>query len=164
MDKKTLVMLEFPEVIKKLASYASFSASEQLAITLLPQTDLKIIRARQALTTEARSLLSVNDSFQLGGCRDLRPALDIARKQGTLEARIFVDIAYTLTIARNINRSLTHHEAQYPQLAGIAESLIPPAGLIERINYTVNDRGDVLDGASDKLASVRREIQVWKIS
>ncbi len=160
MDKKTLVMLEFPEVIKKLASYASFSASEQLAITLLPQTDLKIIRARQALTTEARSLLSVNDSFQLGGCRDLRPALDIARKQGTLEARIFVDIAYTLTIARNINRSLTHHEAQYPQLAGIAESLIPPAGLIERINYTVNDRGDVLDGASDKLASVRREIQV----
>lgn len=158
MDKKTLKMLEFPEVVRRLSAYASFSASEHLAQDLHPETDPKIIRYKLSLTSEARHLLSVNDSFRLGGCSDIRVYLDIARKQGTLDAKSFVEISSTLSIAREIYRSLSHHEAEYPNLAKIAESLIPPAGLIERINFTVSDRGEVLDSASERLGTVRREI------
>ena len=160
MDKKSLKMLEYPEVIRRLAQYASFNVSEQMAQNLHPETDSSIIRYKLSLTTEARKLLSVNDTFRLGGCSDLRPYLEVARKQGTLEAKAFVEIAYTLSIARDLYRSLSHHEAEYPNLAAIAENLIPPAGLIERINFTVNDRGEVLDSASEKLTSIRREIRL----
>lgn len=160
MDKKSLSMLEFPEVIRRLRRYASFSASEILADALKPETDAALIRKKLSLTTEARALLSVNDTLRLGGCSDLRPCLEVARKSGTLEAKSFVEISCTLSIARDTWRMLTHHAEKYPGLAEIAERMIPPAGLIERINGTINDRGEVLDSASEKLAKIRRETQV----
>jgi len=79
MDKKSLKMLEYPEVIRRLAQYASFNVSEQMAQNLHPETDSSIIRYKLSLTTEARKLLSVNDTFRLGGCSDLRPYLEVAR-------------------------------------------------------------------------------------
>ncbi len=160
MDQKSIKMLEYGEVLKKLGAYSSFSASAKMAETLRPETDGSWIRKRQSLTSEGRRLLSVNDNIRLGGCTDLRPWLDVARKYGALDAKAFVEIAYTLSVARDLYRSFSHHESEYPGMATIAENLIPPAGVIERINATVNDRGDVLDSASEKLSAIRREIHV----
>ena len=72
---------------------------------------------KDSLTTEARALLSVNDTLRLGGCTDLRPYLEVARKSGMLEAKSFVEISYTLSIARDTWRMLTHHAEKYPGLA-----------------------------------------------
>lgn len=160
MDEKSLRMLEFDEVRTRLSRYASFSASAERALSLVPDVDPETIARNLARTTEARRLLSINDSIRLGGCVDFRGALMTARKSGTLDAKIFVEISYTLAIARDLRSSLMHHEKTYPLLAEIAEEMSPPVGLIERINRTVTERGDVLDSASDKLAAVRREIQV----
>lgn len=160
MDEKSLRMLEFQEVRERLRRYASFSASAARAETLEPETDPEWIRLELARTTEARRLLSVNDSYRLGGCVDFRPALRIARKSGTIEAKTFVEIGYTLAVARDLRASLMHHAEKYPLLAEIAAAIAPPIGLIERINRTVTERGDVLDSASEKLASIRREIQL----
>ncbi|NMB92950.1 endonuclease MutS2 [Flexilinea flocculi] len=159
MDNKTLLMLEYPQVINRLAKYASFSASEEIARQLHPFEDQDLVQYKLSLTTEARHLLSVNDGLQLGGCTDLRPYLEIAAKSGTLDAKAFSEIAYTLSIARDIYRSLSHHQSEYPKLAKIAEVLIPPSGLIERINQSITDRGEVLDSASERLTLIRREIR-----
>ena len=77
-DIKSLTMLEFPQVVEKLASYASFSLSEKLARSLSPYTDHSVIRYKLELVTEGRQLLSVNDSIRLGGCIDADPLLSIA--------------------------------------------------------------------------------------
>ncbi|MBO5995151.1 MAG: hypothetical protein J6Q41_06535, partial [Firmicutes bacterium] len=69
-DFKSLTMLEYPQVIEKLASYADFSLSERLARSLKPYTDPSVIRYKQELVTEGRRLLSVNDTIRLGGCFD----------------------------------------------------------------------------------------------
>ncbi len=159
LDKKTLTMLEFPRVVDRLAHYASFSASETIARDLHPFTDADVVKYRLELTTEARRLLSINDSIRIGGCTDLRPYLDIAEKAGTLDAKAFCEIAYTLSVARDIHRSLMHHAAEYPKLAAIAEALLPPPGIIEKINNTVTESGEVLDSASEKLGTIRREIR-----
>lgn len=159
LDIKTINMLEFPQVVNRLAKYAAFSASEEIARNLHPYTDAGVIQYKLELTTEARHLLSVNDSIRMGGCKDLRPYLEIAGKKGTLDGKAFSEIAYTLSVARDIYRSLNHHEAEYPKMAKIAEVLIPPAGLIERINNTITENGEVLDSASEKLATIRREIR-----
>jgi DNA mismatch repair protein MutS2 len=65
-----------------------------------------------------------------------------------------------LSIGRDLGRSLKYHAAEYPKLAAMAEGLTPPRGLIETINNTVTERGEVMDSASEKLASIRREIRV----
>ena len=49
MDEKTLNTLEFPKVIEKLAGYAAFSASADLARALKPAPTLKEANERLAL-------------------------------------------------------------------------------------------------------------------
>ena len=159
MDNKSLTMLEYPQVIDALASYAEFSLSEKLARSLQPYTDPDVIRHKLELVTEGRRLLSVNDSIRLGGCIDADPLLAIAEKSGVLEGEVIHRLAYMLSIGRDLGRSLKFHAEEYPKLASLADGLTPPKGLIETINNTVTDRGEVLDSASDKLASIRREIR-----
>ena len=159
MDEKSLTMLEYPQVIDKLASYADFSVSERMARSLRPYTDPSVIRYKLELVSEGRRLLSVNDTIRLGGCFDTDPLLAIAEKSGTLEGETVHRLAYMLSIGRDLGRSLKYHAAEYPKLAAMAEGLTPPRGLIETINNTVTDRGEVLDSASEKLASIRKEIR-----
>lgn len=160
VDEKSIRTLGYGEVLSRLGRYASFSASARLVETLRPGTDDETVRRNLARTTEARRLLSVNDAYRLGGCVDFRPALLTARKGGTIEAKAFVDIAATLAAARDVRNSLLAHADTYPLLAETVGEMIPPVGMIERIHRTVTERGDVLDSASDALASIRREIQV----
>ena len=159
MDNKSLAMLEYPQVIDKLASYADFSLSEKLARDLKPYTDPALIRYKLETVTEARLLLSVNDSIRLGGCFDAGPLLAVACKSGTLDGEVIHRLAYMLSIARDLGRSLKFHAAEYPKLAAMADGLTPPKGLIETISRTVTDKGEVLDSASEKLAEVRREVR-----
>ena len=44
-------MLEYPQVVEKLASYASFSLSDRLARSLTPYSDPSVIRYKLASTT-----------------------------------------------------------------------------------------------------------------
>ena len=157
-DNKSLTMLEYPQVVEKLASYASFSLSERLARSLTPYSDPSVIRYKLELVTEGRRLLAVNDTIRLGGCIDADPLLAVAEKSGVLEGEVIHRLAYMLAIGRDLGNSLKYHTAEYPKLAAMAGGLTPPYGLIQTINNTVTDRGEVLDSASEKLASIRREI------
>lgn len=159
MDKKTLTMLEYPAVIDRLASYASFSLSEKMARKLQPYTDPAVIQYKLEMVREARHLLSVNDNIRLGGCIDAFPLLSVAEKSGTLDGESIYRLGYMMSIGRDLSRSLKYHTEEYPKLAAIGEGMIPPQGLIEKINRTVTDRGEVLDTASEKLTNIRREIK-----
>jgi DNA mismatch repair protein MutS2 len=159
MDEKTLHLLEFNKVLDKLASYAAFSASEDLARRLRPLTYLEKVQERLVLTREARLLLSINDTISLGGSHDIRPQVDLAAHGGVLTAAELLDIKNTLVAGREIGRSFEHHKETYPHLLAIVEQLSPPIGLVDTISHAVSDAGDVLDSASPKLASIRRELK-----
>ena len=78
MDEKTLHTLEFEKVIEKLADYAAFSASADLARALKPAASLKEANERLAYTTEARLLLSLKADISVGGAHDIRPLARLA--------------------------------------------------------------------------------------
>ena len=132
-DQKSIIMLEYPQVVEKLASYASFSLSERLARSLTPYGDPSVIRYKLELVTEGRRLLSVNDSIRLGGCIDADPLLAVALKSGVLEGEVIHRLAYMLSIGRDLGNSLKYHAAEYPKLAAMAGGLTPPYGLIQKI-------------------------------
>ena len=64
MDEKTLVTLEFQKILERLASYANFSASADLARDLRPVSEFDEVVKRQARTTEARRLLALTRQGQ----------------------------------------------------------------------------------------------------
>ena len=160
MDEKTLNTLEFHKILDRLAGYAAFAPSEALARGLRPSNDMDQIRLRQARTTEARHLLSINADLTIGGARDIAAPVDLAAHSGVLEPHQLLDIKGTLVSARNLWRSIEKHGGQYPSLAEIAARLPPPAGLVNAISQAISDRGDVLDGASEKLGRIRSELKI----
>ena len=160
MDDKTLKMLEFPKIIEKLAGYAAFSASVDLAQALQPAASLAEANERLARTTEARHLLSLNDSVGVGGASDIRPLAALAQRGGVLSEIDLLAVSNTLVAARVLARSMEKNASIYPHLCEIARQFPPPAGIIESISRCISDHAEVLDSASPKLQSIRAEVKV----
>jgi DNA mismatch repair protein MutS2 len=160
MDDKTLKMLEFPKIIEKLANYASFSASAEMAESLKPYATLTAAADRLTLTSEARRLLSVNDSIGVGGAVDIRPMVVLAQRGGVLSETDLLAVSGTLIAARVLARSLDKSASLYPHLCEITCLLVPPSGIIESISRCISDHAEVLDSASPKLQSIRSEVKV----
>jgi DNA mismatch repair protein MutS2 len=160
MDQKTLHVLEYDKVRQRLAGYTSFSAGEALARALSPLTDLEEARRLQAETREARLLLDSHTEVTIGGARDVRRPADNAQRGFVLLPEDFLDIRNTLIAARNLRRHLDRSREKFPQLAEIGDLIEECPGLVTAVSSTLDDRGEVLDSASDRLARIRKELRV----
>jgi DNA mismatch repair protein MutS2 len=160
MDDKTLSTLEYFKILDRLANYAAFSGSAEKAHALRPSADLDTARLRLAETREAQLLLSTRPDLTIGGVRDVRTQVDLARHGSVLTAAELLDIKSTLVAARTLSRVFERLATQFPNLYAIAIQLPPPMGLVDTITRTISDRGDILDSASIKLADIRRELRV----
>ncbi|NKQ35669.1 MAG: endonuclease MutS2 [Chloroflexi bacterium] len=160
MDEKSLHTLEFDKILNILAGYASFSAGEELARSLQPTTDPWEAAQWQTETSEARLLLDTHTSVTIGGTKDVRQPCDNADRGFTLPAEDLLDIRSTIIAARNLKRVLLKAADEFPRLAAIGELIEECPGLVTAVSQTIDDRGEVLDSASPKLAKIRSEMRV----
>ena len=160
MNPKSLILLEFPKVLARLKTYASFSASENLAEALRPTSNLEKAQERQRETREARQLISVNDSISFQGAIDLTPLTSDTLHGITLEAADLLAVRNTLILSRAARRILLNNAETAPMLASLAQGLSEGRELVDLINRTISERGDVLDSASPELAHIRSEMKI----
>jgi len=159
MDAKTLNTLEYSKILEILAGYAAFGYSAELARSLAPIDDLEAARNRLERTTEARHLLSIDADISIGGARDIREQLELAKRRGVLEPEELLNVKNTLVSARELSRNILHLEEPYPLLKSIAELMAPPPRIVDIISQAISERGEVMDQASQKLAAIRREMK-----
>ncbi|MFQ6000982.1 MAG: endonuclease MutS2, partial [Anaerolineae bacterium] len=151
--------LEFSQILHHLAEHASFSLGKELALRLRPTTDQEEVRRRQQETTEARSLLEMEPHFTVGGAKDLRPHLKKAAIESPLTPAELLDIRDTIASGTAIRRRLYSLRRLFPTLAEIAQGIDECTSLLGKIRRSIDDRGEVVDGASPALARIRRELQ-----
>ncbi|MEO5951014.1 MAG: endonuclease MutS2, partial [Chloroflexia bacterium] len=162
MNEKSLNTLEFPKVRDRLAAYASFSASKELALALLPSTDLTLIRRNQRITTEAVRLLSLRNDVTIGGARDVRELATRAALGSLLDPSEILVIKTTMAAARNLRNLIVHaaeDRGNLDTLRFIADGVTPLPKLEAEIERCVNEEGQILDSASVKLGSLRQGIR-----
>jgi DNA mismatch repair protein MutS2 len=159
MDSKTLSILEYPKILERLRAFCDFSASMELARQLEPTDSYDLALARLAETGEARRLFSVQD-LGVGGAHDIRPAADLAARGGVLDPQQLLDIKSTLISCRELKKSLERKTDEYPRLVQITSGLPESHGMVDAITRVLSERGEVLDSASPKLATLRREIKI----
>jgi DNA mismatch repair protein MutS2 len=160
MNPKYLQILELPKILERLAEHTSFSAGRTLALALQPSPDLDEVARRQGETSEARALLDDRADVSLGGARDVRPLVDRAEHGAILLPDELLDIHGTLVSGRTLRRSITRLRSEFPRLASIAGRIEECPNVIAEIARCINDRAEVVDGASPKLARVRGELKV----
>lgn len=160
MNEKTLQLLEFPKIRLALAGHTSFSVSRDLAMKSRPTRDITLANTWQKQTSEARHLLATTTEFSLGGLSDIREASKLAGMGGMLPPEDILRIKNSLVIIRDVLRYFDRKQETYPHLTAILAGFEVPSGLIDSISRCINDRGEVLDSASDSLGSIRREVKI----
>jgi DNA mismatch repair protein MutS2 len=160
MDSKSLRTLEFPLILERLAEYAAFSASKELARELKPSNDPDWVQLRLDETSEARHLFSLQADLTIGGARDVRDPVESAERGVVLEPHQILDVKNTLIAARTLRRRFEDEETRYPALRQIALRMAGIDGLIDSISRVLSERGEILDKASDLLATIRRDMRV----
>ena len=145
ISAQSLDTLEFPKIRDRLARHTAFSASRELALALLPSTDPYEIRRRLAITGGARRLLDERSDTTIGGARDIRGPIGLARRGGVLDAATFLEIASTLSSGRRLRALLLKIDATlFPLLRELAEHLPNLQAVEDAIAATIGDDGTVL--------------------
>ncbi len=159
MDSKHLKTLEYPKILKRLATYTSFSGGRELALNLEVTTDIISARERQKETTEARRLFALQADLSLGGVYDVRQAVKDARLGIVLPPTTFLDIRNTLLGGRRVRRTIIRLREKCPLLAAKAQYIEECPHLMAEIARCLDERGEVADRASVALARIRRQLK-----
>ncbi len=156
-DPGTLRALEFAAIVEQLVELTAFPPSRELAADTIPLADAAHVGLLHDQTDEAARLLEEQAQATIGGARDIRPALERARRGGRLTPADLLDIAETLRATGLFAARLADWRGTH--LAAVRDDLDDAPQLRSRIERTVDDAGEILDSASPALAAVRRRLR-----
>ena len=160
MHQKSIVTLEFPKIIERLAGETSFSASKELARQLVPSTSITDVQQGLAFTSEARALMDLRPDIGVRGARDVRPHVIAAERGAMLGPEELLDVLVTLRASTFVNRTITRlDDSSFPRLRSLAVDLPVRPALEGRIVECISEDGDVLDSASPELRRLRSDIR-----
>ncbi|MBD2636822.1 endonuclease MutS2 [Limnothrix sp. FACHB-881] len=162
MQIETLELLEWPRLCQHLATFTATKLGAIVARQLPIPGDRRTSEALLAQTREAWELeRSATGGLNFGGIADIGSALDRVTRGGVLAGEELLEVATTLSGARNLRRAIDQRE-DLPALAALVEELRTYPELEQEIHYCIDDRGDVTDRASPKLAEVREKLRAGR--
>ncbi len=157
---KALKTLEYDKVITRLAGFCQTTRGRVLADALTPSIEHHEVVQRQRLTAEGRKLLEMKPNVSLSSARDVETLVHQAARGHTLEPSELLDVRATLALARTVHETVTRLRVYVPFLAEIADRIGDFARVTAEIGRCINQRAEVVDGASPILAQVRRDSRV----
>ena len=152
-DPGTLRALEFAAIVEQLAELTAFGPSRELAEATVPLADAVHVGLLQDQTDEASRLLTEQSQATIGGARDVRQALERARRGGRLAPMDLLDIAETLRATSSFGVRLAEWRGTH--LASVREELDDAPQLRIRIERTVDEAGEILASASAEVDCIR---------
>ncbi|MFQ6090994.1 MAG: hypothetical protein ACE5LD_06120, partial [Candidatus Bipolaricaulia bacterium] len=163
-NERTLRDLEYAKVKGILKKFASSPLGREWVEGLAPSSNPAVIAVRLSRLGELRCLLEQGD-FTIGTIHDLRPILERARESTSLPAEDFLPALETIRSARLLRKRL-HSLKGFPRLREIAKGLRTFRELEENIDRTIDEQGQIKDGASPKLRELsnRRRIVEERIN
>jgi len=156
-DASTLRALEFAAIVDQLATLTAFAPSREMAEATMPVADATHVGLLQDQTDEAARLLDEQAQATIGGARDVRGALERARRGGRLTAAELLDIAETCRATGLFSARLQSWRGRH--LSEVRDVLDAAPALRERIERSVDEAGQILDSASSELAAIRKRMR-----
>lgn len=121
MNKRSMRILGFYQVQNMLVRLAPSRLSKEIARRLRPVNDGDVIEKNLTDTEEAVRCMQTETSTPFGGIVDIRPSLEKAKREVTLDSHECIDIWNNLQHYGEIRSFFAERGAEYPQLAEQAE-------------------------------------------
>ncbi|NEO35712.1 MAG: endonuclease MutS2 [Moorea sp. SIOASIH] len=159
IQSETLELLEWSRLCQHLATFAATKLGAFAARYLHPPATQRESLDLLAQTKEAYQLeTSLDTGLTFDGIQDIGESLDRAELQGILSGEELLAIATTLAGVRRLRRFIEDQEDVPILKELVADSRTYPE-LEQEIHRCIDDRGDVADRATPKLAGIRTQMK-----
>ena len=159
MKERTLRVLEFTRIREMLAEGALTEAGAEKCRKLAPSDDLATVESLQAETEEAAVILQYSGGHPMTAFPDVRPALAICEKGGSLSAGMLLNVAELLRASRAARDALVTDRENTPILKARAEGLFTARNIEKDITDAIISEDEIADRASSELMNIRRHLR-----
>jgi len=157
IQSETLELLEWQRLCQHLATFAATKLGAIASRHLHPPATLKESLHLLAQTKEVYHLeCQLTNGWTFEGIQDIGDALERAERQGILSGEDLLAIATTLFGVRRLRRLIDDQE-DIPVLNQLVADIRTYPELEQEIHRCIDERGDVTDRASPKLADIRQQ-------
>ena len=154
LRERALELLEFPQLIERLAAHTQSQMARELALSLKPAYTHLDVQRRQHETSEAVRLLERSMDVEFSAARDVRLSVESA----SLGAMLFgpdLREVWSATRALGSARSVVGSQSDLGILSHLARQIPDFRDLERQLSGAIGRDGEVLDGASPQLAAMR---------
>ena len=156
MNTAILKTLEFNVVREILSGFCSSPLGRTEADRLEPRTALADVQILLDQASEMKEYLLRGGGFPSRGALDAVGAVDRALEMNqAIDPDGLCRVAGLLACSSTIRRTLRGERESMPEVWRVVSTMEDLSSLEEEINRTVDQRGRVLDSASEKLAALR---------
>lgn len=161
IQSETLELLEWSRLCDHLATFAATKLGAIASRQIHPpktQSESLLLLAQTKEVYQLENRLTAGLTFD--GIQDIGESLERAERQGLLSGEQLLAIATTLSGVRRLRRLIDDQEEEdVPVLAKLVADLRTYPELEQEIHHCIDDRGDVADRASPKLAGLRTQLK-----
>ena len=159
MQERNLRVLEFGKIRDMLAAHAVTDPGRAACLALEPSGDFETVRALQAQTEEADTVLAYSGGNPMAYFKDVREYLKLASVGATLSAKALLDVAEELKASRVVRAALVTDRENTPLLTEMGSRLSTNRSLEEEIFSAILSEDEISDHASQDLYDIRRHIR-----
>lgn len=160
MNSHALSVLQFPEALGVVASYASSTLGADAVRSLTPSISPNWIETELRRVDEMAAFLLRAEPWGMPAIPNVRAALRKLRVEGSaLDGAELRDLAQLLRSSKEVRSAVLRTRTASPLLAELAEPLATLEKLGKEIERTVDEQGVVRDTASRDLSRIRRDLR-----
>ena len=159
MQERNLRVLEFGKIRDMLAAHAVTDPGRAACLALEPSGDFETVRALQAQTEEADTVLAYSGGNPMAYFKDVREYLKLASVGATLSAKALLDVAEALKASRVVRAALVTDRENTPLRTEMGSRLSTNRSLEEEIFSAILSEDEISDHASQDLYDIRRHIR-----
>lgn len=158
MDSHSLECLDFPRIRELLAAHASCALGRGLALGIQPVTKAALVQRWLGQVSELRTLRETRGMPPFGGISDVRTIVKRCVPPLAVTVEEIAQVGDTLSGTHAVSTYLADLPPALPELRHTAERVGDFSTIAARIRAVIDERANVRDDASPKLARIRREI------
>ncbi len=163
MDDTTLETLEYPAVLREIASFTVTSPGREKVEGLRPSGDAGGIEEAFKEFLEVREISEVSGKLPLGGVTDIREILGKADLGAFLLPEELLAIRNNLEAVLQLKAILNpSFSRKYPKISSKIEALSDLKPVYCELERILDEKGGIKDTASHGLYSIRKEIRSSK--
>ncbi|WP_440896043.1 endonuclease MutS2 [Amphibacillus sp. Q70] len=162
MNERIYQILDFDKIIEQLVNQAASSLGKERARQIKPETELAVVEQLQVETDQASQIIRLYGHVPFGGITDIKPSLKRVEIGGTLNAHESLQIADTIYGGKQLRHfieNIDDEELTIPVIRELVAEIEPLNHLEREIRNCIDSHGHVMDGASNKLRSIRTKIR-----